>query len=57
MDSQYIFNNVEVVLTGRTAKRQLKRKVDILHEIKPADPENGSWTKWVRIVELYEITD
>lgn len=62
-DKKYVFNGTEVILTGRTAKREVsaagKRstaRVDTLNEIKPADPEEGSWRKWVRLNELYEIT-
>jgi len=59
----YVYTNTEVRLTGRTANKELKstRKgkestVAVLHEITPADPENGSWKKWVRMAELFEIT-
>jgi hypothetical protein len=58
----YVYTNTEVKLTGRTANKEMKsaRKgkeptVHVLHEITPADPENGSWKKWVRLGELFEI--
>lgn len=61
-DQTYVFNGTEVVLTGRTAKREIKSsgrhsapRIDILHEIKPADAEDGSWKKWVRKTELYKV--
>jgi len=52
----YVYGELEVTLTGRTAIRELSRgKKHELHEITPADPELGSWKKWVPIKELYEI--
>ena len=63
----YVYNGTEVVLTGRTADRDLgspitrgtrkteQKFIDTLHEITPEDNENGSWKKWVRIEELYQI--
>ena len=61
----YVFNGTEVVLTGRTAHRKIEARttrrvaprVDVVHEVEPADRELGSWKKWVRIEELYEIKD
>lgn len=62
-EKTYVFTNTEVKLTGRTANKELKstRKgkasvIHVLHEITPSDPENGSWKKWVRMAELFEIT-
>lgn len=63
MSTKYVYGELEVVLTGRVAKKEGKRtsrrtstpKVDIKYEIKPADEEAGSWTKWVHLEELYEI--
>lgn len=64
-DETYIYDNTEVVKTGRKAVKSKdtnnKRSArtppsqDILFEIKPADPDNGSWKKWVRQADLYEI--
>jgi len=52
----YLNDNVEVKLTGREAKRSLRNnKVDIRVEITPANPTEGSWKKWVRLTDLYEI--
>ena len=52
----YLLDDVEVVFTGRIAKRNLKNdRIDERFEIKPANNELGSWTKWVRITDLYEI--
>lgn len=66
MSETYVYNGTEVVLTGRTAKRTIAMKsprgkvtheprIDTIHEITPADNEFGSWKKWIRIEELYEI--
>jgi hypothetical protein len=64
----YVYNNTEVKLTGRTADREpparatarpTTRKAQTasttLYEITPVDQLNGSWKKWVRMVELYVI--
>lgn len=52
----YLLDDIEVVLTGRTATRELKNnRKDERHEIKPADPSLGTWTKWVRMTDLYTI--
>lgn len=52
----YVHDGVEVRLTGRIANKTLRKdKVDVINEITPADKENGSWTKWVRMSDLYEI--
>lgn len=59
LNKTYVYDGTEVVLTGRRAQRERLRsnKVDELHEVKPQDEELGSWKKWVREVELYEIID
>jgi len=52
----YVYDSVEVVCTGRTAKRKLKNhKTDEKLEIEPAKSSEGTWKKWVRQAELYEI--
>lgn len=63
----YVWNGSEVQLTGRTARKEGKapsgrtgrarQRIDILYEIEPTDKEDGSWKKWVRMNELYEIVD
>ena len=60
----YVYENTEVVLTGRRAEREIaarssrgKDRVDELVEIKPKDPEDGSWTKFVRESEMYVIKE
>ena len=52
----YLFEDVEVCLTGRTATRKLRSgKVDERMEISPVDSMQGVWKKWVRKTDLYEI--
>lgn len=62
----YVFQDTEVKLTGRTADKELKSTrrgstkdtgptIATLHEITPVDALNGSWKKWVRMLELFEI--
>lgn len=63
----YVFNSVEVKLTGRTASKQIeivKRRPasrtmveQTLHEITPSNSEDGSWKKWVVLEELFTIKD
>lgn len=62
----YVFQNTEVKLTGRTANKELKPtrrtksdepNIATLYEITPVDQLNGSWKKWVRLVELFEIDE
>ena len=59
--NNYVYDNVEVLLTGRVAIKQIKmtNKIveDRLIEIKPADPEGPTWKKWVRSNELYQIQE
>ncbi len=67
MSETYIYDNTEVVKTGRKAQKAKEQKqkrsartpshTDILFEITPADSENGSWKKWVRQEDLYTIIE
>ena len=53
----YVYENVEVKKTGRTAQKTLKSgSVDQLVEITPVDSMVGSWKKWVRDAELFEVS-
>jgi len=56
-DKVYVYNETEVVKTGRVAKKQLRKRVDEKFEVTPKDKENGSWKKWVHETDLYEIID
>lgn len=68
--TSYVFENTEVVLTGRRAEREIPHKrtragaggravprTDELVEITPEDKEDGSWKKFVRMTDLYKITE
>jgi len=67
MNEIYIYDNTEVVKTGRKAEKQAEVKPkrsertpqtnDVLFEITPADQETGSWKKWVRQSDLYIISE
>lgn len=53
---RYVYDNVEVVKTGRTAKKALRSgKVDELFEVTPVEAFDGTWKKWVREGELFEV--
>ncbi len=54
----YLHEDVEVVLTGRTAIKELRHnKTDERVEITPKISTQGSWKKWVRRIDLYEIQE
>ena len=58
MSKTYVHNGHEVVLTGRKAQKETRsKKIMEVVEIKPADPENGSFKSWVQMNELYEIME
>jgi len=61
---KYVHDGVEVVKTGRIAKKERQttgRRAapapSVMYEITPADKETGSWKKWVRDSDLYEIVE
>lgn len=61
-DKKYVHNDTEVKLTGRIAEKSIpavgrkkEPRITHLYEITPVDPEVGSWKKWVRLIDLYEI--
>jgi hypothetical protein len=61
-DDSYVYNEVEVVLTGRKAAKEVKgsgrrvaTKTHMLYEITPKNNDEGSWKRWVRITDLYQI--
>lgn len=62
----YVHDGLEVKLTGRQAKKEsggtggrlrTAQKVLMIHEITPTDAETGSWKKWVKMTDLFEIVD
>lgn len=55
-EQTYVYENTEVRKTGRVAEKKLKSgSVDKLVEITPIDSMVGSWKKWVREAELFEV--
>jgi hypothetical protein len=55
-EQTYLYQDVEVRKTGRTAERTLRNnKVDNRFEITPVQKIDGVWLKWVRDVEMYKI--
>lgn len=57
-DKTFVYDNIEIRKTGRKAERKLTSgKVDLLLEITPADPMSGSWKKWVREADLFEVVE
>jgi hypothetical protein len=60
----YVHDGLEVRLTGRKAKKEPRengtrlragQKTSTIHEITPTDAETGSWKKWVKMTDLFEI--
>lgn len=56
IEQTYILGDIEVKETGRTASKMLRKgNIMIVHEITPANIEDGSWKKWVNLSELYKV--
>lgn len=55
----FVYNGKEVKLTGRYAKRETRRKAEVLYEIKPCDDQKilTKFNTWVKITELFEIKE
>lgn len=54
----YVYENTEVKLTGRKASKELRsNRIDELFEITPVDSIVGTWKKWVRMSELFEVQE
>lgn len=52
----FVHDGVEVVKTGKSAKRELRSgKYDVLVEITPRDQTYGSWKKWVDPAQLFLV--
>jgi len=51
----FLYQDIEVILTGRTAEKVTTRRTHILFEIRPRENADGSWKKWVRLDELWVI--
>ena len=63
IDQKYVLNDLEVKLTGRVAVKRSKTGrnpgsvISTVYEVSPADTEEGSWKKWVKFTDLYEIIE
>jgi len=54
----YVYDNVEVIKTGKQARKTLASgKLDVLNEVTPKDADIGTWKKWVRDSDLYEVQE
>ena len=57
----YIYDSVEVMLTGRKASKKVKRRrridTETLYEVTPCNIEVGTWKRWVKPEELYVIEE
>ena len=67
MSERFVYDNQEVKKTGRRAVKNSQPKArrsdrtpsnqDMLFEITPANSEDGTWKRWVRQTDLYEIIE
>lgn len=53
----YVYDGVEVQLTGRKAKKpsNVANRMLILYEVEPVDKESIQWKKWVSTRDIYTI--
>jgi len=53
----YVFGEIEVKKTGRTAKKQMPgtRAPLVVEEITPVNDYDGTWKKWVQPSALFTI--
>ena len=56
-NSTFLLDNIEVVLTGRVACRELRGgKTEERKEVQPANSDEGTWKRWVKPAELFKIS-
>lgn len=58
MDKTFIFQDIEVKMTGRMAKREQAKSGDsksVMVEITPVNENDGTWKKWVFTSTLFRI--
>jgi len=56
--TSFVYENVEVRKTGRTASRTLQSgKAEIVVEITPKNDKDGLWHKWVPERVLFVVED
>ena len=55
----YVYENIEVKKTGRTASRTIgtSTKIQVVVEITPTDEDDGTWKKWVNPDQLFVIRE
>lgn len=52
----FVFDNTEVFKTGRKATRTLPSgKLDTQVEVTPVHSTSGSWKRWARETELFQV--
>ena len=58
-NKSYVYEGVEVTMTGRHAKRQATtiggRRDEEIVEITPVDQDEADWKKWVKVNDLFEV--
>lgn len=56
--SSFVFENIEVIMTGRKASRVLSsNKCETLVEITPKNDKDGLWHKWVPERVLFVVEE
>ena len=55
-DQTFVFRDVEVKETGRSANKKNGKPTDVVIEVQPIDPDI-TWKKWVKPQDLYIIKD
>ena len=54
----YILDGTEVKRTGREAvKKNGDKIIATMIEVVPVNPDDGNWTRWVRLLDLYEVVE
>ena len=57
-ETHYVYDNIEVKCTGKTASRKLRSgKDEVIHEVTPVSQQIGSWRKWVALDTLFVVTE
>lgn len=51
----YVFEGLEVRMTGRTAKLAGVSKEHLVYEVTPVGEMSDVWKKWVKLTDLYVI--
>ena len=51
----YVYNELEVKKTGRTAEKPAGARNIVVFEITPVNEDDGNWKKWVMQAALFTI--